>query len=151
MARKVGLLGGGTVSFDVLGDLNWLAVIVATIAYFALGGIWYAPAVFGNLWMRSGGIEVPEQTQAAFYVVPFFTCLLASIAVGMLAAATASDTASEGIVLGLVTGLGIAFSALLVTGFFDPQKPQAMVWVAVVGGYHIVGLLIASIILSIWT
>jgi hypothetical protein len=38
-----------------------------------------------------------------------------------------------------------------VTGFFDPQKPQAMTWVAVVGGYHIVGLVIVGIILSVWT
>ena len=138
-------------SFDVLGDLNWLAVIVATVAYFALGGIWYAPAVFGNLWMRSGGIETPEQTQASFYVIPALTCLLATIAAGMLAAATGSDTVGEGLVLGLVTGVGIAFSAIFVTGFFDPQKPQAMTWVAVVGGYHIVGLMIVSIILSAWT
>ena len=138
-------------SFDVLGDLNWLAVIGATVAYFALGGIWYAPAVFGNLWMRSAGIEAPEGTQASFYVIPALTCLLASIGVGMLAAATGTDTVSEGIVLGLVTGVGIAFSALFVTGFFDPQKPQAMTWVAVVGGYHIVGLVIVGIILSVWT
>ena len=138
-------------SFDVLGDLNWLAVIVATIAYFALGAIWYAPAVFGNTWMRAGGFEVPEQPQAAFYVVPFLTCLLATIVVGMLAFATGSDTLGEGIVLGLLTGVGIAFSALLVTGFFDPQKPQAMVWVAIVSGYHVVGLVIAASILAAWT
>ncbi len=138
-------------SFDVLGDLNWFAVIGATVAYFALGGIWYAPAVFGNLWMRSAGIEAPEQTQASFYVIPALTCLLATIAVGMLAVATSTDTVGEGVVLGLVTGVGIAFSALFVTGFFDPQKPQAMTWVAVVGGYHIVGLVIVGIILSAWT
>ena len=35
-------------SFDALGDLNWLAVIVAAIAYFALGAIWFAPPVFGK-------------------------------------------------------------------------------------------------------
>jgi hypothetical protein len=138
-------------SFDVLGDLNWLAVIVAAIAYFALGALWYAPPVFGDLWMRSGGIQVPEQPQAAFYIIPFLTCLLATIAVGMLAAATASDTAAEGIVLGLVTGVGIALTSLFVTGFFDPQKPQPMVWVAVVSGYHLVGLVIAALILTIWT
>jgi Protein of unknown function (DUF1761) len=138
-------------SFDVLGDLNWLAVIVAAIAYFALGAIWYAPPVFGDAWMRAGGIQAPEQPQAAFYVVPFLTCLLASIVVGMLAFATGSDTLGEGIVLGLLTGVGIAFSALLVTGFFDPGKPQAMVWVAIVSGYHVVGLIIAAAILSAWT
>ena len=138
-------------SFDVLGDLNWLAVIVATVAYFGLGAIWYAPPVFGNLWMRAGGIQVPDQPQASMYLIPLFTCLLATIAVGMLAGATASDTVGEGIALGLVTGVGIAAGALFVTGFFDPQKPQAMVWAAIVSGYHVVGLVIAAIILAVWT
>jgi Protein of unknown function (DUF1761) len=137
-------------TFDVLGDLNWLAVIVATIAYFALGAVWYAPKVFGDVWMRSGGIQAPEQPQSSFYIYPFISCLLATIAVGMLAVATGTDTAGEGIVLGLVTGVGIAAAALFVTGFFDPQKPQAMVWVSVVSGYHIVGLVIAAIILALW-
>jgi hypothetical protein len=132
------------------GDLNWLAVIVATLAFFALGAVWYAPKVFGDLWMRSGGIQAPEQPQAAFYVVPLITCFVSTLAVAMLAAATGTDTVGEGIVLGLVTGVGIAFMALFVTGFFDPQKPQATVWVAVVGGYHVVGLLIAAIILALW-
>jgi hypothetical protein len=137
-------------TFDVLGDLNWLAVIVATLAFFALGAVWYAPKVFGDVWMRAGGIQVPEQPQAAFYVVPLITCFIGTLAVAMLAAATGTDTVGEGIVLGLVTGVGIAFTALFVTGFFDPQKPQATLWVAVVGGYQIVGLLIAAIILALW-
>ena len=39
-------------SLTVLGDLNWLAVIVATIAYFALGAVWYAEFAFGRAWQR---------------------------------------------------------------------------------------------------
>ena len=29
-------------SFDVLDDLNWLAVVVATAIYFGLAGLWFA-------------------------------------------------------------------------------------------------------------
>lgn len=35
-------------SLDTLGDLNWLAVVAATLAYFALGAVWYAPPIFGR-------------------------------------------------------------------------------------------------------
>jgi hypothetical protein len=45
---------------DVLSDLNWLAVIVAAIAYFAIGALWYAPPVFGRIWMTAGGMAMPE-------------------------------------------------------------------------------------------
>lgn len=140
-------------ALDALGDLNWLAVIVATIAFFALGAIWYAPAVFGDAWMRSSGFQMPEGEKpgASFYIGPFITCLIATIAIGMLAAATGSDTVGEGIVLGVVAGFGIAASALFVTGYFDPQKPEPMVWVAIVSGYQLVGLTLAAVILSLWT
>ena len=30
-------------TFDSLSDLNWLAVLVAALAYFAIGAVWYAP------------------------------------------------------------------------------------------------------------
>lgn len=140
-------------SFDVLGELNWLAVIVATIAYFALGAVWFARAVFGKAWMRSMDWEMPEGEQPgpALYIGPLITCLLASIAVGMLAEATGSDTVTEGITLGLVVGVGVAGSVLFVTGVFDPKKPHPMTWFAVSAGYHLVGMLIASVIVSSWT
>jgi len=54
-------------------------------------------------------------------------------------------------VLGLVAGVLVAGSALLVTGFFDPKKPQPMVWVGITAGYHVVGYVIAAVILSLWT
>jgi hypothetical protein len=28
-------------------DVNWLAVPIAALAKFAIGGVWYSPAVFG--------------------------------------------------------------------------------------------------------
>ena len=60
-------------SFDVLGDLNWLAVIVAAIAYFAIGALWYSPPVFGTAWMSAGGVsaeEIEGGPGAAVYAVP---------------------------------------------------------------------------------
>lgn len=37
-------------TLDALGQINWLAVIVATIVYFALGALWYSPVAFGKPW-----------------------------------------------------------------------------------------------------
>lgn len=139
-------------SFDVLGDLNWLAVIVAAVAYFALGGIWYAQPVFGRAWARASGIEIPEGEApgASFYVFPALVCLVATIATAMLAEATGSDSVGNGIVLGLVVGVGYALAVSALGGVFD-QKPNPGAWVAIVGGYHVVGLVIVGIIVSAWT
>ena len=139
-------------TFDVLADLKWLAIVVATIAYFALGAVWYSPPVFGNAWMRVSGIQTPEGLSAgpSFYVIPFLTCLIATIAVAMFTGATGSDTLGEGIVVGLVAGLGIAATVLLVSGYFDQQKSEPLVWVAILSGYHLLGLTLAAAIVAIW-
>jgi hypothetical protein len=60
-------------TFDALGDLNWLAVIVAALAYFAIGAVWYAPPVFGKAWMAAGGMAMPEagtRPSPAIYLTP---------------------------------------------------------------------------------
>ncbi|MGB8190511.1 MAG: DUF1761 domain-containing protein, partial [Chitinophagaceae bacterium] len=33
-------------------SINWLAVLVAGISSFILGGVWYSPALFGKAWMK---------------------------------------------------------------------------------------------------
>jgi hypothetical protein len=139
-------------SLDILGELNWLAVIVAAIAFFALGAVWYAPPVFGRAWQQAAGAEVPEGTRPgiAYYVGPLATCLLSTVATAMLAVATGTDTVGEAVVLGLVVGVGVAAAVAFVGGVFDPHKPQPLRWFAIFGGYQVVGLLIVATIVALW-
>ncbi|MBL7747055.1 MAG: DUF1761 domain-containing protein, partial [Chitinophagaceae bacterium] len=34
-----------------MSSINWLAVLVAGISAFVVGGIWYSPGLFGKAWM----------------------------------------------------------------------------------------------------
>src|SRR5687768_10502908 len=108
-------------SFDSLGELNWLAVIVATLAYWVIGAIWYAPPVFGRSWARAGGIEIPEDRRPdpKTIVGPLVTAFIATVATAMLAFATASNTVSEGLALGLVVGIGYAVTLTALGALFD--------------------------------
>jgi hypothetical protein len=54
-------------------------------------------------------------------------------------------------VLGLVVGVGVAGAILFVTGVLDPTKPRPVAWFGVMAGYHVLGLLIASVVVSVWT
>jgi hypothetical protein len=47
---------------------------------------------------------------------------------GMLAEATGSETVGDGLVLGLVTGVGFAATIALITATFETTKPNALVW-----------------------
>ncbi|MEJ0106901.1 MAG: hypothetical protein WDO19_32090 [Bacteroidota bacterium] len=35
---------------DLLSHVHWLAAIVAGIAYFIIGGLWYSKVLFGPKW-----------------------------------------------------------------------------------------------------
>ena len=140
-------------SLDVLGQLNWLAVIVGAVIYFALGALWYSPMLFARPWQRSIGWDperTPPEMKPMTYVVPFLAYLVMAVAVGMIAAAAGSDTLADGIVLGLVLGIGLSLMHTLVDAAFDPNKPQPWNWFAINGSYHALGLLVVAAIVSAW-
>jgi Protein of unknown function (DUF1761) len=142
----------GEMSFDAVDDLNWLAVVVAAAVYYVLAGPWFADPLFGPAWRQSIGWDKRpgERLGPGYYVGPLLTCLIAVIAVAMLSEATGSDSFAEGLVLGLVVAVGIACSVLFVTGALDPQRPRPIVWFAITGGYHLIGLVIASLLIAVW-
>jgi hypothetical protein len=37
-------------------EINWIAVLVAAVASFLLGGLWYSPLLFGKAWQREAGL-----------------------------------------------------------------------------------------------
>jgi uncharacterized membrane protein len=128
-------------------------VLVAALAYFAIGALWYAPPVFGKVWMTAGGMSMPEpgtRPSPAIYLTPLIGSVLSAIALGMIAQLTETDTFEEGIVLGLVVAVGFAISIAFVTAQFESEKPKPMVWGAVNAGYHVVGNLVAAIVVASW-
>jgi hypothetical protein len=141
------------VSFDVISDLNWLAVVVAAIVYYAIGAVWFAPFVTGRMWQRSIGwdtSQAPPAMTATTMALPLIAYFVAAVAVAMVAVATGSDDLSAGIVLGVVVAVGFAGSILAVTAAFDPMKPQPWTWFAISFGYHLIGLVVTAVIVSVW-
>lgn len=136
-----------------LEQLNWLAVVVGALVYFALGALWYSPVLFGRPWQRSIGwdeSQAPPQQNAVTYVLPFIAFVVMSITVALIAAATGTDELGEGIVLGLVLGIGLSLAHTFVDASFSPEKPQPWTWFAINGTYHALGLVIVAVIIAIW-
>jgi Protein of unknown function (DUF1761) len=82
-------------------------------------------------------------------VGPLATCFLATVATAMIAASTATAEVADGIVLGLVVGIGYAV-AIVGTGAIFETKPAKGPWFAITAGYHVVGLTLAAVILALW-
>jgi uncharacterized protein DUF1761 len=151
--ERRGLTEEAASSFDLAG-INWPAVLIATVLYFALGALWFAPQTpLGRAWVRAAGYESPTGGVAstnAFYVVPAATSLLMVIATAWLAGATATDTLGEGVVLGLIVGVGYALPLLMTTAAFEFRKPQQWTWGVIDASYHVVGLVLAAVIIGVF-
>ena len=140
-------------SFDALGELNWLAVLAGTLAYFFLGALWYSPIFLGKPWMRATGMQEPAEGEGpgpAIYLAPLVSCLVSAIATGMLAEATGTDSVGEGLVLGLVVGIGYAVALSVVAATFEVNKPAPWTWASINASYHLAGLVLVGVILGAW-
>ena len=69
------------ITIDLLGQLDYVAVLVAAIASFVLGFLWYGP-VFGKQWMKYTGMTVERMKSVSKnkmtlgYLVTFATAFV---------------------------------------------------------------------------
>jgi hypothetical protein len=135
-----------------LAQVSWLGVIVGAAIYFFLGALWYSRPLFAKPWQAAIGWDEsrqPPQTNPMTYVLPAAMYLIAAIAMAIIAAATGTDSISEGLVLGLVTGIGFALPMVGVEATFDPNKPKPMAWFLITVAYHLIGFAILGVTVAI--
>jgi hypothetical protein len=70
-------------------QLNYLPIIIASLIPFALGGFWYSPSLFGDVWKREAGTEDQEVKRAhtmmvyvTSWVLSFITVIAFSLYLG---------------------------------------------------------------------
>ena len=71
----------------VMTNINWLAVVVAAVSTFVLGGLWYGPLV-GKAWMRATGMTEEElggamgRIFAGAFLLQFLTAFALAMFIG---------------------------------------------------------------------
>jgi hypothetical protein len=139
------------VSLGVFGEMNWIAAVGAGFIYFVLGAIWYAPGVFGKPWREAIGVAEDYQPGPLAIAGTLAACLVVSIFTGALTQATGADGIIDGLMLGIVLGLGVSGAILAAVAAVGPVMPRPAVFTVVTGGYHSVGLMIASLFVTVWS
>jgi hypothetical protein len=136
---------------DFLSHAPWLQIIVAGVAFFAIGAVWYAPPVFGKKWQEAHKIEMNEESKKRIpmlFASTFVIGLLMAFGMGAaLHVMQAPGTCMNGIKTGLF--LGGMFCALPIGINYLYTGKSFMVWI-IDAGYHVVGLTLMGIILSVW-
>jgi Protein of unknown function (DUF1761) len=134
---------------DGLGDVNYLAVLVAALAYFAFGAIYFARPVMGNAWMRAAKLEIPEgyRPNPAMFLLTFIAYFVAAAALALIARAIGADSVSDGIVLGVVAGVAFALTTIVGTAVYEMKGAAYM---AIHALYGIIGYGLMGTIVTIW-
>lgn len=136
---------------EIFAALNWLAVLAATAALYLLGGLWYSPALFGPRWRAGVGFAPPDGWKPGrmLYLAPLAGCFVATLATAILVTITDAHSAMDGVVLGLIVGLGYG-AAIAGVDATAPSHPRPGLLALIVGAYWTVGLTLVAVILSVW-
>ena len=136
---------------ELFSHINWLAVIVAGIAYFMLGGLWYSKVLFGAKWAALQKIDMNDPNVkkgvATMMFYSFLLMLLTVIGLAIFVVRLDLTMISSGVKLGLVTGLFFSVTAVSISFLYE-RKPSALYFIS--GGYQLAGNIIAAIILVAW-
>lgn len=130
----------------IVGD-NWLAVIAAAVAFYAVGFIIYG-AVFSKLWMSLTGYTkeqlAPHMWKMALSpIMP----ILASIGLAILLKLARVDNLAAGLVLTFQIWFFIVLSTRLYSYVYGVERPGLLVMDAI---HLFLGFLVAGGIISAW-
>jgi len=134
---------------DLIGNVNLLAVVIATLLYFFLGALWYSPLLFANEWMKLRNLSEDDigKPNPVIFLYSFILQSIAVLTLALFLSAMEIDTALSGGVIGLGAGAGLVFTLAGTTGIFS-ETPLKLHFID--NGYHVIGLTVAGAILGAW-
>jgi hypothetical protein len=145
-------LGGIAVPIN-FSEINYLAVLVAGLATFMLGGLWYM-ALFGKLWAKLHGYSEEKMKEMQAKVPPpiFFggmiVCdLVIALVMAILTSSLRVDTAAGGALLGFLIWLGPA-AAIRMTSQLASDKPIGLYFIDI--SYQLIYLVMMGVVLAVW-
>jgi Protein of unknown function (DUF1761) len=133
--------------------IKYPAVIVATLAHYLLGGLWYSPLLFGNKFLQIIGwspeklAEMEKQTPVKELAITFVTSLVLVYILAHFVQYTKAKTAWGGIQTAFWLWLGFIVTTQLATVLFE-QRPLGLYLINI--GYQLLGCAIAGVILALW-
>lgn len=129
------------------GGLNWLAIFTATAIAFALGGIWYGP-LLGKAWMDAIGKTADEiEPSPAPFIISAFTAFLTSLVLAALIKSLGMEGLLDGVILGLVTGVGFIAAAMASDSAFCGWGLKLF---CIQAGYRVTYSVLMGAVLGVW-
>jgi len=129
-------------------QLNFLAILIAALSTFFVGGLWYSPLLFAKPWMKENKLsdeDLKEGNYFKIYGVTFLLALVIAINLSMFYG-TEIDGAM-GAFYGFLTGFGWVSMSVATTYLFERKSLKLIL---INCGYHVVTYTIVGFIVGVW-
>jgi hypothetical protein len=126
-------------------ELNYLAIVLAALSTFILGGLWYSPAVFGKAWMKENGFteeDLKKGNMAKIFGLAFVLGLISAINLAMFIGP------EKDIILGAAYGFAAGFgwvATFVGTHYLFERKSLKLFLIN--AGYSVVALTVMGVII----
>ena len=130
----------------IVGD-NWLAIIVAAVAFYAIGFLIYG-ALFSKLWMQLSGYTKEQLAPHGWKMAlsPIMP-ILAAVGLAILLKLARVDNLATGLVITFQIWFFIVLSTRLYSYVYSPEKPGLLVMDAI---HLLLGFMAAGGVISAW-
>jgi len=121
-----------------MGPVNYLAVVLGAVAFFAVGAVWYS-ALFGKAWQREVGLSDEQIGQASMPLI-FGLCFLAELVIAwMLGHLIARTSPAPHVVMMFALGFagGVMIPATAINYLFQRKSKTLFL---IDSGHFIVGM-----------
>lgn len=135
----------------VVVSINYVAVLLAAVASFVLGALWYS-ALFGKSWMKLMGfdqrkLQGMKKGVWKSYAAGFVAALVMSYVLAHFVKYAQAATALEGIAAGFWVWLGFVATIMLGAVIWEGKPPKLY---AINAGYYLVSLALMGAILAVF-
>jgi hypothetical protein len=135
----------------ITSDLNYLAILVAAIVNFMLGGLWFSPILFAKAWMKEMKIN-PEDCKnqkgmGMIYLSAFLLGAVAAFLLALLIKLLDIYGALSGAALGCLVSL-LFVGTSIGTNFLFEKKSFQLFWITI--GHHVLTYIAMGAILGAW-
>jgi hypothetical protein len=134
----------------LLSNLHWLAILAGAAAYWILGAIWYSPLLFAKPWVKMVNLKMDDpdakKGMPLLFIGSFVLMFVASTGLGILLQALSVPDAMHAAKLGLLVSVCFSFTANSISYLYT-RKPAGLY--AIDGGYHIIGTVLAAVVIRL--
>ncbi|OGL60163.1 hypothetical protein A2752_02040 [Candidatus Uhrbacteria bacterium RIFCSPHIGHO2_01_FULL_46_23] len=130
---------------EIFITVNWIAIVIAAVARFVVGAMWYSPMVFGKQWKETVGSS-PSEVPEAIAVQAVGSLVMAYVLAQIIGHIGATDLWT-GAVVGLMMWLGFVASIMLPGVMFE-KRPMNFFFIY--SGYQLVTMLVMGAIIAVW-